>query len=473
MGLRFLSTNKDLPGGYTDAVSFRQALSMGLAPDAGLFMPERIPVFTTSQLEGLRQAPYATVAAAVLDLFLGDELGPSVISSICQDAYNFPVPLEPCTPDAPLTGQASRAQPGAGNSTFILRLDQGPTASFKDFAARFMARAMERLCERDLTVLVATSGDTGSAVGAAFAGMKGARVYILYPAHGVSDVQRQQLDRCGDNVTALAIDGTFDDCQALAKQAFALSHDDTLSPLARIGLTSANSINIGRVLPQVAYHVYAWLQTGAPVMLIPSGNFGNALGAEIARRMGLPFQRIIVAVNSNDAFPAYLQSGIYRKVSPSKECISNAMNVGHPSNLARFIHLYGGIMDKEGLIHQMPDLAGMRRDLWSVSISDEETIAAMRRAWQGTMPGLPKGTLLEPHGAVGIAALEQYRELYGPCNAVVLETAHPAKFPEAMEKALGHAPRPPEALERMMRRPARVRRMANDIESLIAELTRP
>jgi len=306
-------------------VTFPEALLMGQAPDEGLFMPLTIPRLAPEEIHALKGAPYPEAAMLVASAFLRDELPPATLRRVVEEAYNFPVPIEHVV-----------------ERRYVLRLDQGPTASFKDFAARMMARLMSVLLppgER-LHVLVATSGDTGSAVGEAFRGVPGIDVTILYPQGEVSPRQKQQLDTIGGNVQAISIDGKFDDCQNLVKEAFA---DPALRPLR---LTSANSINFGRIMPQIVYYLWAYAQVAEEgeevVFSVPSGNFGNALGCEYARRMGLPVTKLVMPTNENDEFPRFLETGRYEKVSPSRACLSSAMNVGHPSNLARFFELYGG-----------------------------------------------------------------------------------------------------------------------------------
>ena len=281
---------------------------------------------------------------------------------MCREAYNFPVPLEIIH-----------------DRVFLMRLDQGPTASFKDFAAQMMARMFGRFLRDDgkqVTILTATSGDTGSAVAHAFHKVPGVRVIVLFPIAEVSESQRKLMTTLRDNVRTVAVDGKFDDCQAMVKHAFA---DPALK---HIPLSSANSINIGRLLPQSVYYFYAASRIAKPgepmVFSIPSGNFGDMMGAVVAREMGLPVRKIIAPVNDNDAFPKFLASGVYQKISPSRNSLSNAMNVGHPSNLARLVAVYGGQMDETGKIHKQPDLAAMRRDLFSTSVSDDRTRAALK-----------------------------------------------------------------------------------------------
>jgi threonine synthase len=413
--IRYISTNRQLTGGnrtpFTRDVSFREALLTGLAPDDGLFMPDRIPVISPEQIKVFSDMPYHEVARVIISEFLSGEVDKDIIRDVTRKAYTFAVPVEQ-----------------VDSFRYIMRLDRGPTASFKDFAARFMARMMQRLKEPGsrLTILVATSGDTGSAVGHAFHGLDGIAVYILYPEQEVSPIQQKQLDSIGDNVRAVAVDGTFDDCQRMVKEAF-LDSD-----LRSFNLTSANSINIGRILPQIPYYFYAFAricEENEPLVVsVPSGNFGNSLGCELARRMGLPVAKLILAVNANDEFPRFLETEQYSIVSPSIACISNAMNVGNPSNLARYFELYNGTIDKNGTVHQMPDIGLMRENLYSCSVSDKTTIDVIRDYYTR------HSIILEPHGAVGIAALDRYFCEAGEQKALCLETAHPAKFMELMNQ---------------------------------------
>lgn len=427
--IRYYSTNRNLDGvagitPFKGRVSFKDALLQGQAPDEGLYMPDRIPRIPYDDIVALKDRSYTEAAMLVTWTFLNDEIDADILKTIIEDAYPFPVPLEQVT-----------------DSTHIMRLDQGPTASFKDFAARLMARLMGyfRPGDKRLNVLVATSGDTGSAVGEAFKGVEGIDVYILYPREEVSGRQKKQLDTIGGNVQAISIEGKFDDCQNLVKQAFA---DPSLSYLS---FTSANSINFGRILPQMVYYFYAYAQLHRDregiVVSVPSGNFGNALGCEYARRMGLPVEKLVMPTNENDEFPRFLERGIYEKCSPSLACLSNAMNVGHPSNLARFFDLYGGTVDRTGLVHRYPDIETIRKNIFSVSISDEETKQCIKDAHE------QYGVILEPHGAVGWRGLEIYLEHRDDDPLCVsLETAHPAKFPDEIIQLLGIMPEVPDSL---------------------------
>lgn len=434
------STNRELiPDSGSLAVPFKGALFEGLAPDGGLFMPQRIPRLSPDNIKKLKGAPYRAVAETVLLPFLQTEMDADTLAEIVEQAYDFDVPIQRLDPD-----------------THLVRLDGGPTASFKDFAAQFMALVMSHFRPEDfeITVLVATSGDTGSAVGEAYRGLDGFRVIILYPEREVSDIQRLQLEAIGKNVRAVSVSGKFDDCQNLVKQAF---NDPDLRWL---NLTSANSINIGRLLPQIVYYVYAYVNTAddfePAVFSVPSGNFGNSLGCEFARRMGLPVEKLIIAVNENDEFPRFLETGQYRKVEPSRECLSNAMNVGNPSNLARYFDLYGGILTEEGVVKKQPDIEAMRKHLFSVSVSDASTVGLIKELYENL------GFLVEPHGAVGVSALRRFRAVGNSTPAVCLETAHPGKFSDLLEDILHIPVDLPDSVKRSVQRKRSVDRMEND-----------
>ncbi len=440
----YYSTNRDLKTeefeGFKGEVTFKEALFMGQAPDHGLFMPNRIPQVYKEEILSLKGRPYHEVAFEILGKYLKDDVKDKRLKEICEDAYSFSIPIERIVADIHLA-----------------RMDQGPSASFKDFAAQVMSRLMEELKEKDkeITVLVATSGDTGSAIGTAYKGLKGIKVYILYPKQEVSDRQYKQLNSIGDNAVTISIDGKFDDCQRLVKQAFG---DPELKSL---NLTSANSINIGRILPQIVYYFYAYVNVVdklLPVVFsVPSGNFGNSLGCEIARRMGLPVELLIIATNENDEFPKFLESGVYSKVDPSRKCLSNAMNVGNPSNLARYFALYGGTVDKEGNVYKEPDVDEMRKNLYSVSISDDETVETIEEIYANY------DVLLEPHGAVGVAALMHHYNNVEK-TAICFETAHPSKFPEIIEKTLRVTPEAHPSLVNIDERVIEPDHLPNDYE---------
>jgi threonine synthase len=447
--IRYYSTNRNLDASsgiepFQKLVSFQEALMMGQAPDEGLFMPDQIPHLSLPDLEPLQGAPYADTAMLIAELFLKDEITKEDLRRIVDDSYNFAVPLELVR-----------------DRQYIMRLDQGPTASFKDFAARLMARLMSHFLNpgERLNILVATSGDTGGAVGDAFHGVPGVDVYILYPDEEVSGMQKKQLDTIGDNVQALSVAGKFDDCQNLVKRVFADPD------FAGMNVSSANSINFGRIMPQIIYYVYAYAQLARHgeeiIFSVPSGNFGDALGCEYARRMGLPVKKLIMPTNENDEFPCFLQTGAYEKVSPSRACLSNAMNVGHPSNLARFFDLFGGTVDRMGKVHKYPDLDEMRRHIFSASISDEETRKNIKRIYESY------GTILEPHGAVGWKGLELYLAAYGGESlSVSMETAHPAKFPEEIKALLNILPELPPSMQELESKTGMALPMDNDYDKL-------
>ena len=435
--LSFYSTN-----GKAVAMGLREALLKGQAPDRGLYLPQRFPRLTPEEIAAFANQPYPEIAFEVLRRFTVGVVDEAVLRALCADAYNYDVPLEP------VYGRVR-----------VMRLDQGPTASFKDFAARMMARLVGRFVRetgQTLMILTATSGDTGSAVANAFHRVAGVRVLVLFPVAEVSDRQRKQMTTLRDNIRTVAVDGKFDDCQALVKRAFA---DPSL---AAIPLSSANSINIGRLLPQSVYYFYAAsrvAQPGEPLVIsVPSGNFGDMMGAVFAGKMGLPIRRLVVPVNGNNEFPRFLETGVYEKIEPSLNCLSNAMNVGHPSNLARLVAIYGGQMDETGRIRRPPDMARMRRDLFSTSVSDDRTRATIKQAWSDHR------LLLEPHGAVAWRGFLDFIQVepLGDSPAVVLETAHPAKFPEEIGRLLGFSPDVPASLAALDKLPEDYDRMAAD-----------
>ena len=292
----FYSTNQYLTNGFKEKVDFKTALFMGQAPDEGLFMPTKIPFISSEVIEGLKGAAYHKVAATVLAPFLKGSVEEDELETLAEEAYNFDIPTIKIK-----------------DNIYLARMDAGPTASFKDFAAQLMARLMQKLRpgNETINILVATSGDTGSAIGQAFKGLEGINVFILFPKNEVSAIQRKQLTTLGENVTAIEIDGKFDDCQQFVKQAF------TDPDLIKLNLTSANSINIGRLIPQIVYYFYIFLKISedfSPInFCIPTGNLGNAMGCELARQMGLPINEIIVATNSNNAIPMWLQTNSYKK----------------------------------------------------------------------------------------------------------------------------------------------------------------
>ncbi|MSU63822.1 MAG: threonine synthase [Pedosphaera sp.] len=435
--LFFRSTN-----GQSPAVDLREAMLAGQAPDRGLYFPETFPRLAQDEIAEFAKLPYREIAFRVLRKFSEGIIPDDALAAMCRKAYNFGVPLEVIH-----------------YGVYLMRLDQGPTASFKDFAAQMMAQMFGRFLQengRQLTILTATSGDTGAAVAHAFHKIPGVRVLVLFPIDEVSLSQRKLMTTLRDNVRTVAINGKFDDCQAMVKRAFA---DPDLKHIA---LSSANSINIGRLLPQSVYYFYAasrLAQPGEPIVFsVPSGNFGDMMGAVVAREMGLPVRKIIASVNDNDAFPKFLATGTYQKISPSRNSVSNAMNVGHPSNLVRLVAVYGGQMDETGRIHKQPDLAAMRRDVFSSSISDGRTRDSLRDFWNQYQ------ILLEPHGVVAWQGFLDWIavEPLGDSPAVIVETANPAKFPEEVEKVVGWPPDVPAAMEAAIKLPEDFDRMGAD-----------
>ncbi len=419
------STNLKSP-----AVSFEQAMLKGIAPDGGLYMPETIPTFTEEELLQFSDYEYHEIAFAVAKKFFADEVPDEDLRKIVIDAYDYDIPLEKVV-----------------DNKYILRLDQGPTASFKDFAARMMGRLMQYFLNRNkgkLLILTATSGDTGSAIANAFYELDNVNVVVLFPENEVTARQRKQMTTLGKNVSIVALDGKFDDCQALVKEAFADNELDYLN------LSSANSINIGRLIPQTMYYFYSFakLRKGVPgeevVFSVPSGNFGDLCGGLIAMKMGLPVKKFVVATNENDEYPKFVKSGFYEKLVPSRNCISSAMNVGHPSNIPRLVSIYGGNMDETGAISSAPDLDKIREDMYAVSITDAETEAMIAKAYK------EYNLLLEPHGSVGWAGLMEYikdENVDKDQLCISLETAHPAKFPEKIIEILDFDPKLPKSLE--------------------------
>jgi threonine synthase len=443
--LVFHSTNRQSP-----PVDLREAMLQGQAPDRGLYFLDQFPQLTTAERATFAELPYHEIAFRVLSKFTEGVLADDVLATLCREAYNFSIPLEK------IEGRIH-----------LMRLDQGPTASFKDFAAQMMARLFGRFLKeagQELTILTATSGDTGSAVAHAFHNIPGIRVIVLFPVDEVSVSQRKLMTTLTGNVRTVAVNGKFDDCQAMVKRAFA---DPDLKHIA---LSSANSINIGRLLPQSVYYFYAASRLAKAdepmVFSIPSGNFGDMMGSVVARQMGLPIKKIVASVNDNDAFPRFLATGHYEKISPSRNSVSNAMNVGHPSNLARLVAVYGGQLDETGKLHKQPDLVALRRDIYSSSINDDRTRAALKDFWQRYK------LLLEPHGAVAWQGFLDWQavEPLGNSPAVIIETANPAKFPEEIEKMFGWSPDVPPAMQAMIRLPEDFDRLAPDYDQFKAYL---
>jgi len=413
--MKFRSTLRRSP-----EVSLREAVLRGSAPDGGLYLPVEIPHLPNDFQKRLPSLTFPEIAQEIGSLFSGGELPLNVLKDIVTDAFDFPVPLVRLS-----------------DRVHVLELFHGPTLAFKDFGARFMARLMGYFVmesRSELTVIVATSGDTGSAVAHAFLGVAGVRVVILYPAGRVSGAQEKQLTTLGQNITALEVAGSFDDCQRLAKQALV---DGALAE--KLSVTSANSINIARLIPQSFYYFAAVAQLKEsdvhPVFSVPSGNFGNLTGGLLAKRMGLGVAQFVAATNANDVVPEFLRSG---KLIPraSRRTLSNAMDVGNPSNFARIVDLYEN------------DLKAIRRDIWGCSFSDEETLRVMHDVEQHY------GYVLDPHTAVGMLGWLSYaKQMNAATQGIVLATAHPAKFAETVARAIGVRPEMPERLAAFLERP--------------------
>ncbi|MDC0357879.1 threonine synthase [Oligoflexia bacterium] len=400
----------------SEPVSIQAAIMKGLAPDGGLYMPETIPLLSKNFFENLSTMSFQDIAWQLARPYLEDEVAASVLEEIVHTAINF---------DAPLVRLA--------DNLFILELFHGPTLAFKDFGARFMARLMSHFCrgeDSELTILVATSGDTGSAVAHGFYNVAGINVVVLYPSGKVSELQEKQLTTMGGNITTLEVQGTFDDCQKLVKTAFV---DQELAQ--RMQLSSANSISIARLLPQTFYYVYGFGQlrseNAQAVFSVPSGNFGNLTAALFAKHMGLPVQRFIAATNVNDVVPQYLKSGVFEPRA-SVQTISNAMDVGAPSNFARIQDLYKASQE------------ALCADVWGSAYTDDETKAVIKSVFDQYR------YTLDPHGAVGFAAFSDYLKEEPTAKGIIVETAHPAKFIDVVETVLGIRPEIPERLASCM-----------------------
>jgi threonine synthase len=412
--LRYRSTSRKAP-----LTSLRGAVLRGLAPDGGLYMPAEIARHSPGELEEFRGLPFTEVCFRVVRPFSTPDVPEEVLWQVVSEAINFPVKLVSLSP-----------------GLHILELFHGPTLAFKDFGARFMARLMGYFVRgetRPLTVLVATSGDTGSAVAHGFLGVPGIRVVILYPSKRISEAQEKQFTTLGENITALEVAGTFDDCQRLVKQAFS---DAELNKQAWI--TSANSINIGRLLPQMFYHVAAYRQlpvASVPLIVsVPSGNFGNLTAGIFAKRIGLPVAKFVASTNANDVVPEYLRTGEFHPRA-AQATYSNAMDVGNPNNFPRLLDLCRNRLEY------------VQKEIWGHGATDEETLAAMKMVHDKF------GYVADPHTAVGVLGWEAYKSQHPePAQGLVLATAHPAKFADVVMKAIGAAPPLPDRLAAYLKR---------------------
>ncbi len=408
--MKYYSTNnKELK------VTFREAVLNGLAPDGGLYLPQCIPKINLELFEKA-DLTIQEIAQEVLSDYINEEISSSELSVIINQSLNFEIPLK-----------------AVNDNTYVLELFHGPTLSFKDVGARFMARVLSLLTRNDnneTLVLTATSGDTGSAVANGYYDVKGIKVIILYPENGVSEIQEAQMTTMGKNIFPIKIQGTFDDCQLLIKK---LLNDKELKNKKQI--TSANSINIARLLPQIIYYFYAYSKLKSKKKIafsVPSGNFGNITAGLLAKKMGLPIS-FIAATNKNDVFVKYLFSGVFTP-QPSLPTISNAMDVGNPSNFYRILELYGHDYEK------------LKSNIISYSITDEETKSTILKVWN------ENNYLLDPHGAVAFAAFEKFKTNNQGATGIVLGTAHPAKFQQTVEKIIGTKIEIPETLSECLKK---------------------
>jgi len=404
--MKYISTRKQ------EETNIKTAILKGLADDGGLFMPEYIPQLDAGFFENLSNLSLQEIGFRVAKEFLGESISDDNLKEIIGEVLNFEIPAVKIS-----------------DNIYSLELFHGPTMAFKDVGARFMARMMAYFSEgKPMKVIAATSGDTGSAVASGFFNVPGIEVYILYPKGKVSPLQEKQLTTWGGNIKALEIDGTFDDCQALAKQ---ILSDEELNQ--KFTLTSANSINIARLIPQSFYYFWAFAQLKKlekPIVFsVPSGNFGNLTAGLFAKKMGLPIHQFIASTNANDVVPNYIETGNY-EAKPSKQTISNAMDVGNPSNFERMKSFFNN------------DVLEFKKEIESYSFSDEETKNVMTKVKNNF------AYTLDPHGAVAYLGLEKYSEkANGNFIGILLETAHPAKFVEVVEEVLKEKIEIPEKLE--------------------------
>jgi threonine synthase len=420
----------------SEKADFRTATIRGLASDKGLYFPERIPVLPVDWISDIENQSDEEIAWQVMHPYAGDAIPESTLRQILRETLDFDIPLKQIS-----------------ENISTLELFHGPTLAFKDVGARFMSRCLGYFMKeetRPVTVLVATSGDTGGAVASGFKDVNGVHVVILFPSGKVSRVQELQLTTSGGNITAYEVDGSFDDCQALVKQAFS---DPELN--RKIFLTSANSINIARWLPQQIYYFLAWKQWNGklkpPVISVPSGNFGNICAGLLAYHSGLPVSHFIAACNSNAVIPEYLRTGFY-KPEKAKATISNAMDVGDPSNFVRVLALFNA------------EFEPLKKMMSSESISDEETGKALAFIYHHY------GYQADPHGAVAWLALNRWLEKHPEKSGFFLETAHPVKFPEVVEKFSGHSVVIPESVSELFGKKKSSSKMAADYQLFRKEL---
>lgn len=429
-GIKFYSTNRN-----ASRVLFREALMRGLAPDGGLFMPEHFPHLGKKFIDNIGKKDFREIALEVSKKYITD-IPEKDLKKIIRDAFNFEVPLV-----------------SLGRNLYALELWHGPTLAFKDFGARFMARVMNYYLhkrKKKLNIIVATSGDTGSAVAQGFYGLSHIKVFVLYPSGRITELQEKQMATLGKNIVAIEVRGNFDDCQKLAKQAL---NDEELQK--KLELSSANSINFGRLLPQSFYYFYGLArffklsargQMSNVAFCVPSGNFGNLTAGLMARRMvrGLGISRFIAATNANDVVPHYLKTGKFVS-RVSRKTISNAMDVGNPSNFSRMLEMFHG------------DVKQMRKEIEGIGVSDKQTRETIKGVYRET------GYVLDPHTAVGVAAA---RKSGVSRPIIVLSTAHPAKFKEIVEPVIGKKASLPRQLRVVLNKKKKSILMENKLEDL-------
>jgi threonine synthase len=409
--MNYYSTNKNSP-----LVDFKEATIKGQAPDKGLYFPEKTPALDKSLLAKLRDLSNEEIAFRVIRSYVGDTIPENKLFEIVTETVNFPIPLVKIKDDI-----------------FSLELFHGPTLAFKDIGARFMSRCLGHFVskrDKKITVLVATSGDTGGAVANGFFNVEGVEVVILYPSGKVSAVQEKQLTTLGSNIKALEVKGTFDDCQQMVKQAFT---DEEIN--GKLFLTSANSINVARWLPQQFYYFFAYKQwpngDEPPVISVPSGNFGNICAGLLAKYCGLPVAHFIAACNANDVVPRFMQT---KELQAQKAVatLSNAMDVGNPSNFIRILEMFR---------HYFPEV---EENLSAISVSDDDTVATIKSVYDQYQ------YLLDPHGAVGYYGLQQHIDNNPGRKGIFLETAHPVKFPDAIQQTTGTTISLPDSVKNIM-----------------------
>lgn len=440
--MKFQSTNQNAP-----IVSAREAVLNGLAPDGGLYVPCEVPCLSKSFWKSLSDRSLPEIGFEIARAYLSGDVSDAVLRDMVSETLSFEIPL------VHITDRLS-----------VLELFHGPTLAFKDVGARFTARLMGHFVQstpllakegagggqfRELTILVATSGDTGSAVANGFHNVPGIRVVILYPKGRVSMLQEKQMTTLGGNISALEVDGSFDDCQRMVKEAFM---DADLQN--RFRLTSANSINIARLIPQMFYHVWARSQSSIKqplVMSVPSGNFGNITAGLIAKRMGMPVDRFIAATNMNDVVPEYLERGVYAP-RPSVATISNAMDVGSPSNFARMQWVFEN------------DVRAMRKEMIGTRVSEEETKQTMREVFD------QHAYMLDPHGAVAYSALASFLASHPEAHGIVFATAHPAKFQQVVEETLHTSVELPIELQACLKKESHSVKVSSTLDALKAWL---